>query len=239
MTDAPRRLLEIQEQDTVGDQLRHRRQHHPLRAELAEVTEALTELRRRHLEAVGRRDAIRRRQADLEAELAANNERLTGIERRMYSGEVSAARDLQALSSEADGLRARTSRLEDLVLEAMEEAEPAEAAVAALESEAGTLSRGRSEAEAQLEVEDAALEAEEAEHARARAALAVEVSADLLQRYDLLRSRLGGVAVASLHNGACGGCHLSLPATELDRIRKAPSDSLITCEQCGRLLVRP
>ena len=239
MTDALHRLLEIQEQDTLGDQLRHRRQRHPLRAELAEVTEALSDLRRRHQEAAGQRDAIRRRQADLESEVAANNERLAGIERRMYSGEVSAARDLQALSAEADGLRARTSRLEDLVLEAMEEAEPAEAAVATLESEAGSLSRRRSEAEAQLGVEDAALEAEEAEHARARAALAEDVPADLLQRYGLLRSRLGGVAVASLHNGACGGCHLSLPATELDRIRRAPPDSLITCEQCGRILVRP
>ncbi|MHB1925557.1 MAG: CT398-like coiled coil hairpin domain-containing protein, partial [Acidimicrobiales bacterium] len=124
MTDAIHRLLEIQEQDTRGDQLRHRREHHPLRTELAEITGALTDLRLRHEEAVGRRDAIRRRQADLEAEVAANNERLAGIERRMYSGEVSAPRDLQALSSEADGLRARTSRLEDLVLEAMEEAEP-------------------------------------------------------------------------------------------------------------------
>ncbi|MHB1444308.1 MAG: zinc ribbon domain-containing protein [Acidimicrobiales bacterium] len=239
MTDALHRLLEIQEQDTLGDQLRHRRQHHPLRAELAEVTEALTDLRRRHAEVVGQRDAIRRRQADLESEVAANNERLAGIERRMYSGEVSASRDLQALSSEADGLRARTSRLEDLVLGAMEEAEPAEAVVAALESEATLLSRRLSEAEAQLGAEDAALEAEEAEHVRARAALAGDVPADLLQRYDLLRARLGGVAVASLHNGACGGCHLSLAATELDRIRKAPPDSLITCEQCGRILVRP
>jgi hypothetical protein len=38
--------------------------------------------------------------------------------------------------------------------------------------------------------------------------------------------------------GSCSGCHLTLPAMEVDRIRKAPADEVITCDQCGRILVR-
>ncbi|MEZ5140978.1 MAG: C4-type zinc ribbon domain-containing protein [Acidimicrobiales bacterium] len=52
-----------------------------------------------------------------------------------------------------------------------------------------------------------------------------------------MRSQLGGVAVARLHGGACGGCHLQLPAAEVDRIKHLPEDQLATCEECGRLLV--
>ena len=59
----------------------------------------------------------------------------------------------------------------------------------------------------------------------------------LLTAYDRLRSRLGGVAVARLVGGRCDGCHLSLPAMELDRIRHQSAGSLETCEQCGRILV--
>jgi hypothetical protein len=239
MTDSLHRLLEIQEQDTVVDQVRHRRSHHPLRAELDDLDARRSAMAERTEAGVVERDAIRRRQADLESEVAANAERLAGIERRMYSGEVSAARDLQAMSAETDALKARTTRLEDLVLEAMEELEPVEASVAQLEAEVSALAQRHQELESELAKADSALADEEAEHLARRQALLVGVPADLLDRYEKLRARLGGVAVASLHNGACGGCHLSLPATELDRIRKAEPDTLIFCDQCGRILVRP
>jgi hypothetical protein len=37
---------------------------------------------------------------------------------------------------------------------------------------------------------------------------------------------------------ACQGCHLALPAVEVDRIRKLSVDEAVHCEECGRLLVR-
>ena len=43
---------------------------------------------------------------------------------------------------------------------------------------------------------------------------------------------------ARLVGGSCSGCHLVLPSMEVDRIRKAPPDAVITCDQCGRILVR-
>lgn len=239
MTDPLHRLLEIQEQDTAGDQLRHRREHHPVRSELDELSARLTELRGREGEARAERDAIRARQSELESEVSSTNDRLAGIDQRMYSGEVSAARDLQAMSGEADALRARISRLEDLVLEAMEEAEPVEAVLAGLEGEVAATEARQVQAGVELEEAETGIRAEEAEHAEARQALLEGVPTELLDRYEKLRSRLGGVAVAPLHNGACGGCHLSLPATELERIRKAPAEAVTTCEQCGRILVRP
>jgi predicted nucleic acid-binding Zn-ribbon protein len=64
------------------------------------------------------------------------------------------------------------------------------------------------------------------------------VPADLTRLYDDLRRKLGGVGAARLVNGRCSGCHLTLPATELDRIRREPPEALIRCDQCGRVLVR-
>jgi predicted nucleic acid-binding Zn-ribbon protein len=68
--------------------------------------------------------------------------------------------------------------------------------------------------------------------------LAAKLPDDLTQRYEKLRDRLGGVGAARLEHGACGGCHLALPAVELDHIRRAPPEAIIICEQCGRILVR-
>ena len=72
----------------------------------------------------------------------------------------------------------------------------------------------------------------------ARAAVANDVPADLTKTYEQLRARLGGIGAARLDGNRCSGCHLTLPATELDRIRHADANALFYCEQCGRILVR-
>ena len=71
-----------------------------------------------------------------------------------------------------------------------------------------------------------------------RSATAQHVPADLLGRYEQLRKKLGGTGAARLVGASCGGCHLALPAMEVDRIRKASPDAVVTCDQCGRILVR-
>jgi predicted nucleic acid-binding Zn-ribbon protein len=71
-----------------------------------------------------------------------------------------------------------------------------------------------------------------------RQAIAAELPDDLLATYETLRARLGGVAVARLEGSQCLGCHLSLPATEVDAIRHAAPDAVVTHEECGRILVR-
>ncbi len=229
----------MQEHDTAVDRLQHRRRTLPELEALAGVEESLADLERAYADAVTRRDDVARRQRRLEDDLAATETRITEIERRLYSGVVSAPRELQAMQADAESLRRRRSTLEDEVLDAMAEHEPLEAAVSGLEDERERLDQEGARlraliAEAQAEI-DAELKAEEARRAEAVTGL----PGDLVDRYERLRSRLDGIGAAPLVGGRCGGCHLSLPATEIDRIRREPPDALITCDQCGRILVRP
>ena len=60
----------------------------------------------------------------------------------------------------------------------------------------------------------------------------------LLATYSDLRSGLGGVAVARLNGARCEGCHLEIPSAELEGVRRAPEDSLVSCPECLRILVR-
>ena len=60
---------------------------------------------------------------------------------------------------------------------------------------------------------------------------------ELAQRYEGLRSRLGGVGAARLVGDRCDGCHLTLPSVEVERIRQLPPDTFATCPQCDRILV--
>lgn len=232
------RLLQVQEHDTAADRLRHRRltlaELGQLRAsedELAGVEAQWSEMGAQAAEAG-------RSQRKLEAELSLVEAKLAELDAKLYSGSITAARELQAMQAESQALRARRSTLEDNVLESM-------AAREAVDVEVTALGRRREELDAEgLRLRVAVAEAEAgldrdlAAELKARADAAVEVPADLAALYEQLRAHLGGIAAAPLVNGRCGGCHLALPATEVDRLRKLPADTLVRCEQCERILVR-
>jgi predicted nucleic acid-binding Zn-ribbon protein len=219
-------LIALQDIDTALDQLRHRRAHLPEGVELAAIDDERAQLRRAAREAAAARDEIAGQQARAEADLAATEGRVEAVSRRLYGGTVAAARELQALAADVESLKARASVLEDQVLELMETRQGLEALDARRQTAAAALAT----AEAAVDGDLARLAARRAEAARA-------VPADLQAVYDQLRSRLGGVAVARLIGNHCDGCHLTLPAMELDRIRHLPAGELVTCEQCSRILV--
>ena len=60
----------------------------------------------------------------------------------------------------------------------------------------------------------------------------------MLASYEELREQFGGQPVARLVGANCDGCHIQLSAVAVDRIGKMPEDAVVTCEECGRLLVR-
>jgi predicted nucleic acid-binding Zn-ribbon protein len=231
-------LLEVQERDTTLDQLAHRRATLPARAELHAIEERLAGIDGRRTRAEADRHALSERQARLESDIAAVARRIHEVERRMYSGEVAASRELMAMSEEVESLNRRRRELEEMAFEAMAAGEPLDAELAriAAEREATEADAGRIQAvigDAETEID-----AEVVTERDARAALVAKLPDDLTQRYERLRGRLGGIGAARLEHGSCTGCHLALPAVELDHIRRAPPEAIITCEQCGRILVR-
>jgi len=232
------RLLEVQDHDTTIDQLRHRRSALPEQAELASVEGRLSVLETRAHEIQGGRDELGARQASLEEQIEGARTRRSEIERRMFGGQVTAARDLQAMDEEVKHLARHISELEDREIEIMEELEPIDADLGAVSAGRDGLRADRVRLQASVAAVVVGNDADLVTESTARLAAASSVPDDLLTRYERLRTTLGGTGAARLVGGSCSGCHLSLPAMEMDRIRKAPDDEIILCDQCGRILVR-
>jgi uncharacterized protein len=230
-------LLAVQDLDTQADQLRHRRAHLPERARLDEVTTELAGVEADGVAVTAERDELARRQAELEAELADLERRMTDLDRRMRSGTVTAPRDLQAMSAQIDAMKRRRSDQEDAELEILEALDPLEARVGELQDRWATLDREAADLRARVVDAERELDAELVGVVEARRAAAEPVPAELMATYERLRQRLGGVGAAPLVGASCGGCHLTLSAGALDRIRRAPAGTVVTCEQCGRILV--
>lgn len=231
-------LLAVQAADTSLDQLRHRRAHLPARAELLAATRRIAEVRARRDDLHRRHQEAADRQAGFEREMQASDQRVTTLDKRLYSGEVTAARDLQAITAEVTQIKGRISHLEDEVLQILEEIEPLEAEMAALDAELRRLedvTAGLGDDIARVEGQIA----EEVERVTAeRSAAAAGIDDGLLVTYEKLRDRLGGIGAAKLEDNHCTGCHLTLPSTEVARLKRAPADELAFCDQCGRILVR-
>jgi predicted nucleic acid-binding Zn-ribbon protein len=230
-------LLELQDSDTRADQLNHRKQNLPERAALADIDRRIADDEAALSQAVSSRDSVAARQSELEAELASTETRASSVSRRLYSGEVSASRELQAMAADVDALKQRSSQIEDSILEVLEELEPLEQRVSETEATIATLRTEREAAAGSLGEAESVVDAELEVVAAERREIVPRVPEQLLKVYDRLRARLGGVAVARIVANRCDGCHLTLPATELDRIRHLPPGEMVTCEQCGRILV--
>jgi predicted nucleic acid-binding Zn-ribbon protein len=232
-------LLRVQELDTAADRLRHRRQTLPELAELKQCEDELAALEATLGDVDAEAAEAGRTQRRVEGELSLLEAKLSELDAKLYSGAVTVPRELEAMQHEGAAMRERRATLEDEVLEAMGNREALDEQVADLRRRRDDLdARGAAlrtaVAEAQAEV-DRELAGALADRQDAATAIPADVSA----LYEQLRARLGGVAAAPLVNGRCGGCHLALPATEVDRLRKLPADALVRCEQCERILVRP
>jgi uncharacterized protein len=230
-------LMDVQDHDTTLDQLRHRIETLPERSELAEVNRRRQTLATAMSEVGARVDDLAGRQNKLEEQIASTAKRRHEIEVRMLSGEVSASRELQAMDHEVHQLAERQSGLEEEEIVLLEEEDPLDTElaglrdeVATLEAEAERLNAAIAVAEKDIAVSITAQEAERAERARG-------LPDDLAERYELLRSRLGGVGAARVVGNRCDGCHLTLSSIEIERIRRLPAEEFATCTQCDRILV--
>jgi len=230
-------LLELQEQDLALDRLAYRRRELEERASVSELSARLTEQQARVVEAQEQRDKLASQQQVFDQRSEAVGARIVRIEQRLRSGRAGSYRDEQAMGEEAASLARQRREIEDQELEVMEALEPLDRELTALEEGADSLFEELALAREQLAIAEATIDDEAAAARASRDELALRVPPDLAASYERLRAKLGGVGAARLVGGACGGCHLQLPAGELDRLRHSAPDSVVYCDQCGRILV--
>lgn len=231
-------LLVVQELDTTIDQRKHRIEHHPIKAEIAAIDERVADVAATVSEVEGRRHELQRELKRMSDEVALIDDKRAEIDAKLYDGSVTATKDLLALQDEAKMLLDRKTSIEDVELEVMEAMEEVDAELAPSVATREQLAGERERLDAALAADIADIEADLSMVQGTRADAAEAVPADLLAHYERLRIDFGGVAVAKLVGSTCDGCHMTLSAVAIDLIKKQPEDAVVTCDDCGRLLIR-
>jgi len=172
------------------------------------------------------------RQAELAAQ--AQREKIEQTEKSLYGGTVSNPKELQDLQMEAESLNRHLQTLEDRLLEALlvqeewqEQRQSLTEQLTGLQARQATEHAALLSEQSQLDTELENLQAE-------REAATVSVAAADLTRYEALSRKLGGLAVATLHEGTCGACGLTITPS-MQQVIRGGAD-LVICPQCGRIL---
>jgi predicted nucleic acid-binding Zn-ribbon protein len=229
-------LLAVQAEDNAVEAGQRRLAALPERKVLEARQAALDALDAEITELTAPRHEIERRTKRLEDEAAGLRAKAHEAETAMYSGRVSALRELQALQEEVTSFNRRASLLEDEVLELMVDIEGRREGEAELGARREVLEAAAREATVAL-AEAEARELAELEAVRARRAeAAATVPPDALAEYERQRPNFGFATVVRLVGGRCEGCPLAIPAVEADRIRRE-EPGLATCGECGRLVL--
>jgi uncharacterized protein len=231
------RLLDVQAIDTALQQLAHRRKTLPQYAEvdgLAKVIGALEDERVRAETDAGDLD---RDIARLEREVESVRQRANKDQERLTDGRLP-ARELVALEHEMTSLKRRQSELEDAELELMEKRETAQAALDAVDGKISSARERREAAEAKRDLVLSEISKEEQWKIASRRPLVADLPAELVTLYDQIRSQQGGLGAAPVRQGRCGGCRLELAGADRARVKAAPQDEVVRCEECRRIMVR-
>jgi predicted nucleic acid-binding Zn-ribbon protein len=162
---------------------------------------------------------------DLEAKLAAAREVL-------YSGRIKNPKDLASLQHEVAGLRDRSVRLEEGVLDVMEHVEIASASLNAKRQEFRRIEEQWRDQQQRLSADiEQLIGMLSGLRQQAQENLAV-IDHEAVILYQQLKKRRGW-AVARVEQGACRGCGMSLSTAEL---QWAKGNRLIQCNNCSRIL---
>jgi predicted nucleic acid-binding Zn-ribbon protein len=228
----------VQELDSRLDALRHQAANLSEVAELKEVTATRAEVDGRLRDLRVQVDDLTREQRKADADVEQVKARRVRDQQRLDSGAVSHPKELQRLQHEMESLDRRINELEDAELEVMERLENAQQEVVSLEQQVADADRRIAELTESRDRRMAGLREEAGTIRRDRAITVGDVPAELLALYDRLREQKGGVGAALLRARRCGGCSLELNSAELADVAKRPSDEVVRCDECGRILVR-
>lgn len=228
----------MQELDSRLDLLRHQVANPPETAELRELTATRTQVDGRARDLQVQVDDLTRAQRKADDDVEQVKGRRVRDQQRLDAGTVSNPKDLERLQHELVSLDRRIRDLEDAELEVMEQLEAAQEELTSLRGQLTELDERIAALGEARDKRVAAIQEEGMGVARERAAAVAGMPPELLALYDRLRGQRGGVGAAVLRARRCEGCRMELNSGDLAVIAKQPSDEVIRCEECGRILVR-
>jgi predicted nucleic acid-binding Zn-ribbon protein len=223
-------LTELQEIDLEIKSINEKQEEAPkrlnaLKEKAAEKKEAYKELNELFKD-------IHRKKTELEDELEMEKIRLAKCQARLT--QLKTNREYQALMKEIEEIKRSGKEREDEVLSLMEESEKNSNEMNAIKDEIELLKKEIVVEEKNLQKVEAKLNKSLNQIQKKRNTITKDVKKELLSRYDFLKEKRAGLAVALVKNQACDGCHMNIPHQLYNELLR--NEKIHFCPVCQRII---
>jgi predicted nucleic acid-binding Zn-ribbon protein len=178
---------------------------------------------------------LRTQTRNLDLEIQATLQKSKTSEDRLYSGAVKNPKEMQDLQNEITSLKNRNSQLEDNALELLLTVEEAEAT---LEQAQADLTRLKAEWDSQhsdLIHEQDTLQTRLQQLSEERERVLKDITAQNRKLYDTMKARKANRPVSIMQGHTCTACGVEQTMAIETAARRR--DTLVNCENCGRILL--
>lgn len=223
-------LGRMQEQDSRIDKVLDEQRRIPV--EIGKINAKIDEAKGRYEEVKAALEEWGRKRKDMERDLQAGEDRLKKEKTKLMG--VKTNEEYQAVNKEIAHQESANSTLSDEILLLMERIEQAELEVKKARLVFETTQKSLNGEIAKFEARLGELPAQLDELLAVRAQYTPGLDANLLRKYDALRTQKNGVAIAKANGGICGGCHMAVSPLVVNRLQT--SREMIQCSNCKRIL---
>ncbi len=225
-----RQLIEVQEIDKEILEILQALARYP--EELQARTAALARLEEQQQALTRELEALNRQRRETEAEMAEMEDGIKKSRQRLM--EIKSNIEYKAMLKEIAFKEDQRDQKETRILELMEQAGAQDQAFQTqarqLEEDRQALTSWQGEMAEEMEV----LQRQLAEFQKKREKLRQGLSASLVKRYEFIRVRRNGTAIAEVRRGVCLGCHLNILPQQFIDLQKG--EEIIQCPHCQRIL---
>ena len=223
-------LIELQKIDARIITIQDQRQTYPEQLKAAEAP--FLEAKQRLLTRGEAAEALIKERRDREGELSVQEEYIVKIRGRLT--ELKTNKEYQAHLFEIDMAKKKKDRLEEAVLEVLEQVEQNQGATKELEVFAQEAETVLEQETKRLESLVASLEQELSVLTQKQKEVGAQLDSTLYARYTRIKCKRKGFAVTPVKAGACSGCRLQLPPQLVAEVKR--SNELLSCSYCHRIL---
>ncbi|MCX8011948.1 MAG: C4-type zinc ribbon domain-containing protein [Desulfobacterota bacterium] len=178
-------------------------------------------------------DIVQKEKRKKELELSQEIERLKKSQDKL--SQVKTNKEYQAVLKEIEEIKQHNSDIETEILICMEDIDVLTQKVKEAEIEYQNWIKNFEDQKSYLtrELERSKQELENQQTLRSQIIGLIEP--ELLKKFELIKERRQGLAIAAIQNGLCSGCNINIPPQKILEIRKS-NNAIMYCPFCNRII---
>lgn len=223
-------LIKLQKSDSEIKKIKIKEKELP--NEIIRLDEEFQNLEKRVEEEGGRLEELNRLHREKEESLKRGIESLKKTKDRLL--EVKTNKEYHAMLKEIEITEKKNSEIEDKIIYVLEEIDDVRRGLKTKEEELSVYRLKYEEERKKIGEEMNSIDSERLVCQEKISDLSENINVDILRRYEIIKERRDGLAVVSVWNGACNGCHMNIPPQMYNELQK--SADLMLCPNCNRII---